>query len=382
MDRKSLDHLFSAYIEKFDFMNTKPQEEYFKWTDIAAFQANFDIEAQNFAEMLLKVQGATKTLIDSNMQPLKGLCVYANVEPETVRKMFRDLFVDDGGDLTIRQKKIDAFIAAADVLHNKYTPGYYTYENNQRSVMAYLFCHDPDNHYLYKATEAQYLADRVGFYDDWGPMNAFHLDTFYRFCDQLQEEINTCPALLRTHERRFAELNVPYHADSNLHILLFDFIYCCHAYDLYTGFGFKPITSGEKAEYRTMRAKAQELLEKVYVAEQDVLMLADAKNAFNQLLQSGASIHHKTWGELEFLQEEHSTFNGKIFDFHCFRVKSNGKTQKVSLFSALANRQLSFGSPDFGQIMEMYSSVINREYNISDAYASAQKALEPYKKYL
>ena len=167
MDRKSLDHLFSAYIEKFDFMNTKPQEEYFKWTDIAAFQANFDIEAQNFAEMLLKVQGATKTLIDSNMQPLKGLCVYANVEPETVRKMFRDLFVDDGGDLTIRQKKIDAFIAAADVLHNKYTPGYYTYENNQRSVMAYLFCHDPDNHYLYKATEAQYLADRVGFYLLW-----------------------------------------------------------------------------------------------------------------------------------------------------------------------------------------------------------------------
>ncbi len=34
--------------------------------------------------------------------------------------------------------------------------------------MAYLFFHDPEHNYLYKATQAHEFADCVEFLDDWG----------------------------------------------------------------------------------------------------------------------------------------------------------------------------------------------------------------------
>ena len=59
--------------------------------------------------------------------------------------MYRELFADDGGDLALRQAKIYAFIQKSEELKAKYAPGSWRYTNDQRSVMAYLFFHDPEH---------------------------------------------------------------------------------------------------------------------------------------------------------------------------------------------------------------------------------------------
>ena len=103
--------------------------------------------------------------------------------------MFKTLFADDGGDLAVRQKKIEQFIADANALTKRLHSENGMYMNDQRSAMGYLFLYDPDNHYLYKATEANDFASCIEFFDDWGPGTAFRLDVYYRMCDVLSDKV-------------------------------------------------------------------------------------------------------------------------------------------------------------------------------------------------
>ena len=100
--------------------------------------------------MLKKACRATVNMIDNYMQPFSGLVVMAEKdgEAETIRKMFRQLYAEDGGDLTIRQQKITAFLASCDELLAKNYPSSHLYKNDQRSAMAYLWFYDPDNNYM------------------------------------------------------------------------------------------------------------------------------------------------------------------------------------------------------------------------------------------
>lgn len=164
------------------------------------YRESFNPEAPDLPGMLYEAWKASENLIDSaNQQPFYALVSYAKEEPETVRKMFRELFADDGGNLAERQEKIIAFIQSSEELKAKYAPGSWRYTNDQRSVMAYLFFHDPEHNYLYKATQAHEFADCVEFLDDWGAGANFTLDVYYRMCDELVAAIKDSPALLQTH---------------------------------------------------------------------------------------------------------------------------------------------------------------------------------------
>jgi len=248
MNRKNLNQIFDAYIQHFAVLNDSHNNESYKWSAIVDFQKAFDlsVSADGFAGMLKEAKDATENLIDSYTQPFHGLYELAKREPETVRAMLTALLEDDGGDLVARQGKIDTFLSECDQLVENYFPGSHLYKNDQRSAMAYLFLNDPDSHYLYKATECKYLAECVGFYDDWGTMANFKIDVFYRFCDELIEEIKATPALIATHQSRFAAAKRPMFEDEMLHVLVFDIIYCAHTYNLYTGLSFDKVTSADR----------------------------------------------------------------------------------------------------------------------------------------
>ena len=169
MNKDNLQQVFSNYISKFEVLNNPENDETFKWEVIQRFQDDFDIDAEDFAEMLQQILKGSANLIDvANQQPLAGLVSFAKEEPETVRAMFRALYEDDNGDLTVRQAKIRDFIEASQELLDKYSPGSWRYVNDQRSVKTYLFLNDPEHNYLYKYTQATEFADCVGFYEDWG----------------------------------------------------------------------------------------------------------------------------------------------------------------------------------------------------------------------
>lgn len=374
MDRNSLNQIFTAYMNKFKFMNEPPQSERYKWFAIAKFQEVFDLEAPDFAGMLKKAKQATSNIIDSYNQPFGGLVKLAEIEPETVRGLFRDLYADDGGDLSVRQGKITTFLKNCGELVNKYYPGSFLYKNDQRSAMAYLFFHDPDHHYLYKATEATYLADHIGFYDDWGPMSAFKLDIYHRFCDELIAEIKATPELLETHRSRFVDAENVYYPDEALHVLLFDIIYCTHTYSLYSGLSLDKVTTAERKLYQENRSKAQQLSEAVKKAETDMILLYDAQRYFRGLITGNAAVSHKSFGAV--------TVESLDGEFLVVRVAESGKIMRFQLLQSIATGFIRIEASDFEEKVLQYKYVMLKARDIPGRLASAQKDFAPYKRYL
>lgn len=376
MNRKNLNQIFDAYIQHFAVLNDSHNNESYKWSAIVDFQKAFDlsVSADGFAGMLKEAKDATENLIDSYTQPFHGLYELAKWEPETVRAMLTALLEDDGGDLVARQEKIDTFLAECDQLVESYFPGSHLYKNDQRSAMAYLFLNDPDNHYLYKATEAKYMADCVGFYDDWGTMSNFKLEIFHRFCDELIEEIKATPALMATHQSRFVDAKKPMHEDEFLHVLVFDIIYCAHTYNLYSGLSFDKVTSADRKLYQERKAKAQELAVALHKVEDEIVLLDEARTYFGKAITSGAAVTHKMFGPVVV----ESISDG----FVSLKIQKNGEIKKFGLLNCIAGGFVKIDVPDFDEMLAKFKPAMMSEYTLPQRLKSAQDALQPYEKYL
>jgi len=376
MNRKNLNQIFDAYIQQFEVLNDSQNNESYKWSAIVDFQKAFDLSVSDdsFAGMLKEAKDATENIIDSYTQPFHGLVEIAKREPETVRAMLTALLEDDGGDLVARQEKIDTFLEECDRLVESYFPGSHLYKNDQRSAMAYLFFNDPDNHYLYKATEAKYLADCIGFYDDWGTMSAFKLDVYHRFCDELIEEIKATPALMATHLSRFAAAKKPMHEDDLLHVLVFDIIYCAHTYNLYSGMSFDKVTSTDRKLYQERKAKANELLAALRKVEAESELLTEARAYFTKAITSGANVSHKMFGAVDV--------EGITDGFVSLKLQKNGEVKRFGLLNCIATGFVKVDLPDFDACVAKYKAAMMGEYSLAQRLKSAQDALQPYEKYL
>lgn len=380
MNKKHLNQIFEAYIDKFRFLNADPQSEYYKWIAIREFQDVFDLEAPDFHAMLKKARIATRNTIDSRTQPFGALVRFAYEDPERVRGMFRNLYAEDGGDLVIRQEKIQAFLRGCEELCAKYFSGSGLYQNNLRSAMGYLFFHDPDHHYLYKATEATALADCVEFYDDWGTMSNFKLNVWHRFCDELIGQIKATPEIIETHRSRFEHLDNPVFPDNALHVLLFDIIYCSHNYNLYSGIDVVKITSSSRKLYRENKANAQKLLAAVEKAEADSDSLSHVYAYFFQVIGSHATVTHKTLGDLEVVKLEHELHTNALV-LHA-RILKNNEIKAFQLLPTAAGGFIRIDVPGFAEKVVQYKSVMLLELDIQKNLAASHKNLLPYADYL
>lgn len=376
MNRNNLNQIFDAYIQQFELLNDSHNNETYKWSAIIEFQKAFDLSVSDdaFAGMLKEAKDATENIIDSYTQPFHGLVELAKKEPETVRAMLTALLEDDGGDLTARQDKIDTFLEECDQLIERYFPGSHLYKNDQRSAMAYLFFNDPDNHYLYKATEAKYLADCICFYDDWGTMSAFKLDIYHRFCDELIEHIKATPALIATHQSRFASVTKPMHEDESLHVLVFDIIYCAHTYNLYSGMKFDKVTSADRKLYQERKAKAQELLAALRKAEEESRLLEEAREYFTNVITSGAPVSHKLFGAVNV--------EGLTDGFVALKLHKNGEVKRFGLLNCIAGGFVKVDVPGFDACVAKYKTAMMSEFSLAQRLKSAREALQPYEKYL
>ena len=234
MNENHLQQIFKNYIEKFEEVNNTEHREYYKWQIAKIFRPMMDdalkSEDAEFIRKLKEIRKKTGNFIDSYTQPFGGLIRFADKwgEVEKVRKMFQELFSDDGGDLQVRQKKIEAFLEQSHQLNNQYENGVFRYKDDFHSVTGYLFLYDPDHNYIYKASHVWRYADCIEFYDDFGMGDHEKLKTYYRMCDELEKAMNADTALKATDSSRFENGwgvdPVTFHPDTEKHILALDII--------------------------------------------------------------------------------------------------------------------------------------------------------------
>ena len=99
--------LKEAVVEyKKRFVQTQWPDEKYKWEAVKCFQVNWDINSDNFAQMLTKSLSQTANLLASvNYFPARMITKFAEIAQEEVRAMFIELF-DETKDT---YERIDSF---------------------------------------------------------------------------------------------------------------------------------------------------------------------------------------------------------------------------------------------------------------------------------
>jgi len=151
IDGDALERYVAVY--KAHFGSIRKQELY-KWRLQQIFQDNWDIEAEDFAEMLRaaipkSIYGDGNNLFDTGPfeRPLESINQYAQLEPENVRGMFRRLF-DDSIDVIERGK---AFALGCEELARRH-PESLGKPMNPKAASAFLWLRFPEKYYPCKPT--------------------------------------------------------------------------------------------------------------------------------------------------------------------------------------------------------------------------------------
>ena len=382
MNKNQMHQIFAHYIDNFELVNDKEHSEYYKWQVCYEFRKLMDdalaADPADFADALYQVKECSRNIIDSYTQPFYGLVEFARREPETVQQMFIDLYSDDGGDIKVQMELISNFFDQCNELLEKYFPDSYLYKQNSHSVSSYLFLYDPDHHYMYKATQSQVMADCIEFYDDWGTGDNIKLDVYYRMCDEILDEMKKCPELLATNKSRYdGTLHMgpgELHEDSELHILLFDIIYCSHVYNLYDGITFARPKSKEKQLIVEQKKKAMQLKKSYDEAAEKVRLLDEAFLYFTNASKMAATVTHKVYGTCEVLATDNKYIRLKI--------QKTGEEKQLGLAVAIANGIIRIDVPDFDAKKAEYIDVLKKADSLPRNLDYAARALEPYEEYL
>lgn len=231
---------------------------------------------------------------------------------------------------------------------------------------------------MYKATQSQIMADCIEFYDDWGTGDNIRLDVYYRMCDEILAEIKNCPALLETNKSRYdGALHMEpgtLHEDKELHILLFDIIYCSHVYNLFDGIIFVRPKSKEKQLIIEQKNKAKELKAAYMVAEKKVQLMEEAFQYFIGAIENAGAVKHKAFGICDVLSVDSR--------FIRLKIRKNGEEKKLGFAVVIANGIITIDAPDFREKKNKYQEVMMKANNLSQNLEYAARALEPYEEYL
>lgn len=166
-----------------------PNEKY-KWEAVQCFQLNWDVNSDDFAQMLTKALAQTANLLASvNNFPARMITKFAEIAPEEVRSMYIELY-DESKDL---YERVANFKNKSNTLLERYGNGaaqHYQYEN---AIMTYLWLRYPDKYYIYKLSEVKAISSELesdyrfkkGAYAD----NIRNFVAFYdEICAELQQD--------------------------------------------------------------------------------------------------------------------------------------------------------------------------------------------------
>ena len=133
---------------KRDFSKIWTAGENHKWKAVKHFQDNWDIDAEDFAEMFKKATDKTEALLVSRNSFPKGMIIeFAKVDANATREMFRRLF-DESADFA---ERVNDFKNSAEKIRAQYDDGTWkqSYQTNN-SITTYLWLMYPDKYYIYK----------------------------------------------------------------------------------------------------------------------------------------------------------------------------------------------------------------------------------------
>lgn len=202
---------------KKDFLPKHWEDEKYKWEAVKCFQDNWDVKAEDFADMLSRSLSKTYNLLASmNNFPARMITGFAKTAPEEVRAMYIDLF-DENKEV---YERINAFKMQSSILLEKYGNGAGQHYQHENAITTYLWLRYPDKYYIYKFGEVKTASDSLesdyrfkkGAYAD-------NIRNFYKFYDEICEELKQDTELVNLFR---SQLTTDCYPDPELKTLTFD----------------------------------------------------------------------------------------------------------------------------------------------------------------
>lgn len=276
MNEQNLHELINRYEANFYMVNDDEHNEIFKWKTVKQFRdVWFSEEAKNmpFSQMFNEARKQAAYILDnSRVAPTSGIVKLAEVFPQEIESLFRDiLFADDHGDIEKRQEAMDIFIDKYEELRQKEFSRCWKYKQERHAASCYLSFYAPEQNYIYRYSEAEEFAQYIEFGKDIGSGEDFRLDRYYEMCDIIVEALRQHPTLLEKHFK-LIEGDDQYYRDESLHLLAFDLMYCCRCYNFYEGLEHATKKASTKAyQLEQLREReAQERMEKIAAIEEEI----------------------------------------------------------------------------------------------------------------
>ena len=363
MNENHIQQIFKQYIDNFEMLNDAEHDESFKWQVAKKFRPMMDAALnssnEEFSSKLKEVRNSTYNLIDNYTQPFLGLVKFAEKNSqtsETVKEMFRKLFANSNAGIEEKQMAVSDFLKQSHELRDKYYIDSYLYKDDMHSVTSYLFLYDPDNNYIFKSSHALVFADCIEFYDDWGSGDSVKLDVYYRMCDWIASEIKKSPEILKTDASRFANGwgvdPQTFATDKEKHILVFDLIYCCSTYGLFSGIDFSRLKAKEKQLIVEKSEKARKLFEELKLAQANMQSLQEALAYLDMVFVAGANIQHKKYGSGLITNKD-----GNIIEVEF----ANGEKKKLGTSLLVANNIAELEVDEYPENVEKYKEILKKE---------------------
>lgn len=186
LNKELLKKYVAEYKENIEEWRLGKNREIYKWEAVAHFQKHWDLDALDFVDMLKNALDKTENLLTVGLFFPKGMLLgLASKEPETVRKMFRDLF-DESKDIT---QRVSDFIVQANELHKR-NPGGKNHYQGTRAISVYLWLRYPEKYYIYqyaiydtnvKALSADYVIKANG--------KPITMIEGFKFYDEIKKEL-------------------------------------------------------------------------------------------------------------------------------------------------------------------------------------------------
>ena len=207
--------IIAEYKKNFTQIN---KEERYKWEAVGCYRRNWDIEAENFAQMYAEAFKEASNLLAANMYwPYKMVITFAEQEPDKVRELFKMLYNEE---IPLAQRYVD-FRAAFDEF---YKPQKLNHYQDLHAISEYLSFEYPDKYYIYKYKVFKDFSSNIGYVTDRSKFQSevYKLEAFFDVCELVLDEVKKDTEL---QEISSARLDEGCYADTGLHLLTHDIVY-------------------------------------------------------------------------------------------------------------------------------------------------------------
>ena len=151
INNKKLKEILLDY--KRDLNGTWWDNEQFKWQALKCFQDNWDIEAEDFGEMMDRAfKNVGGLLTSAKYFPYSMIRGFVDIDKETVRGMFKELY-DESIDVCERIKNFK--FQSGELLKKTKAQNHFQAES---AISVYLWLRYPEKYYIYKYSEEKSVA--------------------------------------------------------------------------------------------------------------------------------------------------------------------------------------------------------------------------------